>query len=326
MDQHLYLFDSALRVETTMMESQPRLSRTQAEGIGFAFLAVVLFSLSLPMTRWALESYSPLFTATGRAVIAAFIAIIFLKFAKQPLLPPGHYREFTYTLIGAVFGWPVLIALALMRTATAPVAVVAAIMPLVTAVFAVLRGHEKVSRQFWIATVIGTIILVVFSASRSFLNAQDLIADALALGAVFASSFCYVQGAELTRIYSGWKVISWVVVMALPVTLTSSIFLWFENEDTSAITTQANIGLAVIGASSMYLGFIPWYRGLRDAGTARGAQVQQLQVFMTLGWSALILGEAIPSSTVFASIGIVIAVTWALFSRARVATPIAKDR
>jgi drug/metabolite transporter (DMT)-like permease len=291
------------------------MNRTQIQGIAFAFFAVVLFSLSLPMTRWALESYSPLFTATGRAVIAALPAILFLKIAGERLLPPGHYREFFYTLLGAVFGWPILIALALMRTETAPVAVVASIMPLVTAIFAVLRGHENVSRQFWIASVFGTLILIYFTASRGNFNIEDLIADLLALGAVLASSFCYVQGAELTRIYSGWKVISWVVVMALPVTLTASIYLWITVESQAILTAQANIGLLVIGFSSMYLGFIPWYRGLRDAGTARGAQVQQLQVFMTLGFSVLLLDEVVPPSTLLCAVGIVAAVTWAIFSR-----------
>ncbi len=291
------------------------MNRTQIQGIAFAFFAVVLFSLSLPMTRWALESYSPLFTATGRAVIAALPALLFLKIAGERLLPPGHYREFFYTLLGAVFGWPILIALALMRTETAPVAVVASIMPLVTAIFAVLRGHENVSRQFWIASVVGTLILIYFTASRGNFNTEDLIADLLALGAVLASSFCYVQGAELTRIYSGWKVISWVVVMALPVTLTASIYLWITVESQAILTAQANIGLLVIGFSSMYLGFIPWYRGLRDAGTARGAQVQQLQVFMTLGFSVLLLDEVVPPSTLLCAVGIVVAVTWAIFSR-----------
>jgi drug/metabolite transporter (DMT)-like permease len=267
------------------------------------------------MTRWALESYSPLFTATGRAVIAAVLAMLFLKIAGEKLIPPGHYREFLYTLLGAVFGWPILIALALMRTDTAPVAVVASIMPLVTAIFAVLRGHENVSKQFWIASVVGTLILIYFTLSRGNFNSEDLVADLLALGAVLASSFCYVQGAELTRIYPGWKVISWVVVLALPVTLTASIFLWVTVESEAVITTKANIGLLVIGLSSMYLGFIPWYRGLKDAGTARGAQVQQLQVFLTLGFSVLLLDEIVPPSTLICAIGIVAAVTWAIFSR-----------
>ena len=294
---------------------QREMNKTQIQGIGFAFFAVILFSLSLPMTRWALESYSPLFTATGRAVIAAVLAMLFLKIAGEKLIPPGHYREFLYTLLGAVFGWPILIALALMRTDTAPVAVVASIMPLVTAIFAVLRGHENVSKQFWIASVVGTLILIYFTLSRGNFNSEDLVADLLALGAVLASSFCYVQGAELTRIYPGWKVISWVVVLALPVTLTASIFLWVTVESEAVITTKANIGLLVIGFSSMYLGFIPWYRGLKDAGTARGAQVQQLQVFLTLGFSVLLLDEIVPPSTLICAIGIVAAVTWAIFSR-----------
>lgn len=291
------------------------MNKTQLKGIGFAFIAVLFFSLSLPMTRWALESYSPIFTATGRAVIAAVAAILFLKISGTSLLPPGHYREFIYTLIGAVFGWPILIALALMRTETAPVAVVAATMPLLTAIFAVLRGHEAVSRNFWIASGVGTLILIFFTASRSNLSGEDLIADLLAFGAVLASSYCYVQGAELTRIYPGWKVISWVVVMALPVTLTASIVLWFTVEQDVPKTTHANIGLLLIGLTSMYLGFIPWYRGLKDAGTARGAQVQQLQVFLALGWSAYLLGEDIPVNTIFCAIGIVIAVSWAILSR-----------
>ena len=126
-----------------------------------------------------------------------------------------------------------------------------------------------------------------------------------------------VQGAELTRIYQGWKVISWVVILALPITLPASIWLWLSHESKQVITQHANFGMLVLGLSSMYLGFIPWYRGLKDAGTARGAQVQQLQVFLTLGWSVILLGEEIPPSTLLASIGIVLSVTWAILSRQR---------
>jgi drug/metabolite transporter (DMT)-like permease len=106
-----------------------------------------------------------------------------------------------------------------------------------------------------------------------------------------------------------------VVVLSLPITLIASVVLWFTVESNAVITTKANIGMLVIGISSMYLGFIPWYRGLKDAGTARGAQVQQLQVFLTLGWSVLLLDETIPASTLICSIGIVLSVTWAILSR-----------
>ena len=291
------------------------MNRNQVKGLFFALLAVVLFSLTLPMTRWALESYSPVFTATSRAVLAAILAIACLKIAGESLLPPGHYREFAFTALGAVFGWPILIALALTKTETAPVAVVASIMPLVTAIFAVQRGHENVSRQFWIASVLGTAILIYYTASRGGISSNELVADFLTFAAVLASSFCYVRGAELTRTYPGWKVVSWIVVLSLPITASASLLLWLTIEQSAVITARANIALLVVGLSSMYFGFILWYRGLKDAGTARGAQVQQLQVFFTLAWSVLILGETVPASTLICSIGIVIAVSWAIFSR-----------
>ena len=67
-----------------------------------------------------------------------------------------------------------------------------------------------------------------------------------------------------------------------------------------------------IGISSMYLGFFAWYRGLQDFGVAHGSQVQQLQAIMTLGWSALLLGESVTLTMVLSAIGIVLCVLWAL--------------
>ena len=73
-----------------------------------------------------------------------------------------------------------------------------------------------------------------------------------------------------------------------------------------------SLGMLAIGLSSMYLGFIAWYRGLRDFGVAHGSQVQQLQAIMTLGWSALLLGEVVTLTMVLSAIGIVLCVLWAL--------------
>ena len=58
----------------------------------------------------------------------------------------------------------ILLALALERTTSAHVAVIAAFMPLTTALFAVLRTGERVSRQFWFAACAGTAALVAATA------------------------------------------------------------------------------------------------------------------------------------------------------------------
>ena len=123
----------------------------QRQGLGLALGAVVAFSFSLPWTVWALESFAPVLTATGRAAIAGVIALVILIVRRVPRPTRAQVRPLLYTMAGAVFGWPILIALALERTTSAHAAVIAAVMPLVTAIIAVLRTRENVATQFCIS-------------------------------------------------------------------------------------------------------------------------------------------------------------------------------
>jgi len=41
------------------------------------------------------------------------------------------------------------------------------------------------------------------------------------------------------------------------------------------------------------IGFFFWYRGLLMGGIAKVSQVQLLQLFLTLGFSSLLLGESL---------------------------------
>ena len=294
-----------------------RQAPSATSGLLLAFVGVLGFSFSLPWTVWALESFSPVFTATGRAVIAGLVAAVILLVRRVPIPDRSLLRPLLYTMAGAVFGWPILIALALERTTSAHAAVIAAIMPLVTAVFAVLRTHEHVAVQFWIAAAAGTAALVVFALLRGGGTGGDPLADLLIAGAVVASSWCYVEGATLTRVLPGWQVISWVVVLALPVTIPLSLFLAARGGVATPITTHAWIGLTMLGLVSMYFAFFAWYQGLAMAGVARGAQVQQLQAPLTLLWSALLLGETVTFATVATALVVVGCVAWAV----RVRTP-----
>ena len=300
-------------------------STRERQGLAIALLGVVGFSFSLPWTVWALESFTPVFTATGRAVIAAALAIVVVAVRRVPWPKRNQVKPLLYTMAGAIFGWPILIALALAleRTTAAHAAVIAAVMPLVTAVIAVLRTHERVARQFWIAAACGTAALIVFALLRGGAEGGDFVADLLIAGAVVASSWCYVEGATLTRQMPGWQVISWVVIFALPITLPVSIIIIATGGVTTPVTTHAWVGLLMLGVVSIYLAFFAWYRGLAQACVARGAQTQQLQAPLTLVWSALLLGEAITIGTVVAALAVVACVAWAV--RVRAPSPAAPE-
>ena len=191
--------------------------------MAWALLGVVLFSFSVPLTKVAVEGFDPFLTATGRAAIAGALAVVLLAWRRVPRPPRDQLRPLLATMLGAVFGWPILLALALQRTTSAHAAVIAAFMPLTTALIAVLRTHERVSRQFWVAAGAGTAALLAFALSRGGAEGGDLVADALVACAVVASSWCYVEGASVTKSMPGWQVISWVVVLALPITVPASV-------------------------------------------------------------------------------------------------------
>ncbi|CAN2182149.1 RhaT Permeases of the drug/metabolite transporter (DMT) superfamily [Candidatus Nanopelagicaceae bacterium] len=288
------------------------LTKTQRSGLFFAFLGIFAFSLSLPFTKLALKSFDPLFTAFARPIIAACLAIPLMLIAKVPKLPRELWRPTAFTALGAVFGWPILIALALQRTTSAHVSVIAAVMPLVTAIIAVIKHRKHPGTSFWVASSLGTVLLIAFSITRGGTSDSDLFTDLLIIGAVIASSYCYVEGASLTSFMPGWQVISWVVVVSLPIAIPASAIVYAQTNSSHDFHGDALFGLLAIGFSSMYLGFFAWYRGLRDFGVAHGSQVQQLQAIMTLGWSALLLGESVTLTMVLSAIGIVACVLWAL--------------
>lgn len=283
----------------------------QRVGLAWAFLGVLLFSFSVPMTKVAVGGFDPYFTAMGRAVIAGVIAAVLL--AVRRVRPPDrkYLGPLIATSLGAVFGWPILLALALQRTTSANAAVIAAFMPLTTAIMAVLRARERVSPQFWLAAVTGTAALVVFALARGGGAGGDLIADLLVVGAVLASSICYVEGASVSKALPGWQVISWVVVISLPITVPASVWLWVSTSGNYQTTATQWWSLIGLGVSSMYLGFFAWYRGLAMAGIAYGGQVQQAQALLTLVWSAMFLGEPVTPLTVVTALVVIGAVVWA---------------
>ena len=284
----------------------------QKSGLFYACLGIFLFSLSLPFTKLALKSFDPLFTAFTRPIIAATLAIPLMVKAKALSLPRNLWRPMVFTTLGAVYGWPILIALALQRTTSAHASVIAAVMPLVTAVFSVWKNKRPVGNSFWIASSLGTLFLVLFTTSRGGATKADLLADLLVIGAVLASSYCYVEGASLTQHMPGWQVISWVVIFGLPLSIPGAAIVFAHTHNNFTMHLDAIFGLLAIGFSSMYLGFFAWYRGLKDFGVTHGSQVQQLQAILTLSWSALLLGEHVTITMLISAIGIVLCVLWAL--------------
>jgi EamA-like transporter family len=86
------------------------------------------------------------------------------------------------------------------------------------------------------------------------------------------------------------------------------------------VTAGAVLGLAYVGLVPMCLGFFAWYDGLARGGVARIGRLQLAQPALTLGWSALLLGEHVSWLTAGAAAAVI--VVTAVGRNARVDRPL----
>ncbi|WP_214322262.1 DMT family transporter [Nonomuraea sediminis] len=282
-------------------------------GSGLAFLGVLAFSGSFPATVLAMRGFDPWLVAIGRAVIAGVVALVCLRVARLPLLPPRHLWP-SYALIsaGVVFGFPVFSGLALsMGATTAHSAVVIGLLPAATAACAVVRAGERPRPVFWVACTAGAVAITLFTFTRGTGGAAW--ADLLLVLALLSAAVGYTEGGRLARSVPGWQVISYALVVSLPVTATVSGFLAFSTP--ISLSAEALGGLAYVGLISMFLGFVPWYAGLALGGIARAGQVQLTQPLLTLGWAWVLMGERFGWITVAAALAVLVCV--AVTQRAR---------
>ena len=205
---------------------------------------------------------------------------------------------------GVVIGFPLLTALALRHVTSAHSIVFIGLLPLMTAIFGILRGGERPRRAFWIFSVIGSLLVVGFALTQN--AAASLSGDLLMLAAVIVCGLGYAEGAKLTRELGGWQVISWALIMALPFMLVAS---WMTRPASwGALTVSTWAALGYVSVFSMLIGFIFWYKGLAAGGIAAVGQLQLLQPFFGLGLAAALLHETVSPVMLAVTLGVILCV------------------
>jgi drug/metabolite transporter (DMT)-like permease len=271
-------------VATSQAQSNER------KGLVLGFLGVLAFSLTLPATRVAVQDFSPAFVGLGRALFAGLLALAVLLLTRQPLPAHQHLRGLAISGAGVVLGFPLLTTWAMRYVPAAHGAIVIGLLPLGTAVIGSLLNHERPSRGFWIASVVGSLLVLAFALVHG--GGALHLADLALLGAVASAAWGYAEGARVTRSLGGWQTISWSLVLTLPVVVVPMLYLAGET-DWRAASVSAWTGFVYLVVFSQFLGFIAWYRGLALGGVARVSQMQLTQVFLTMLFAGLLLGETI---------------------------------
>ena len=282
-------------------------------GLWWGLLGVAAFSFTVPFTRVAVGGLSPLFIGSGRAVIAAVLAAAALIMTRQHLPSLVQWARLAIVAGGVVVGFPLLTSYALTTTPASHGAVVIALLPAVTAVMAVLRGHERPARSFWVFAALGALAAIVFAALQGGGFGHLHWSDLLLFGAVIAAAVGYAEGGLLARELGSWQTVSWALVLAAPLMIVlTTISVLQQPPSGTAVQWLAFAYLAVV---SMFLGFFAWYRGLAIGPMAQVSQVQLVQPVMSILWAALILREQLTWPTIMGGVAVILCAGLAVRTR-----------
>ncbi len=284
-------------------------ARRERLGLWLGVLGVAIFAVTLPMTRLATGTaeapqLSPWFVTFGRAALAGALSLVFLLLTQSPRPTPAQRKPLALALLGNALGYPLLLGFALRHVTSGHAAVITALLPLATAAMAALVLHQRARWGFWICAALGSGLVVVFSLVRASTQGHGFgleWADALLVGAVLAASMGYVYGAQVTPTLGAERVICWVCVMALPLTLPGALLTL----PTHSVNTSAWLALGYVGVFSMWAGFFAWYRGLAMGGALKVSQTQLLQPFLSILAAVPLLGESLEAVTLGFALAVV---------------------
>jgi drug/metabolite transporter (DMT)-like permease len=275
----------------------------ETRGLWLGLLGVVIFAMTLPMTRLAVgpaadPQLPPLFVTAGRAALAGLLSIAYLAITRAAWPRRDQLADFAISAAGTVIGFPLFLALALRDVDAMHAAVVTGVLPLGTAIAAAIAFRQRPSNGFWACATLGCALVLGYAARQ---GGGWVAADGLLLLAVASASIGYVSGARLAAQMRAEQVICWVLVLSLPLTLPATLAVW----PAQPVRASAWLGFGYVALFSMWLGFFAWYRGLALGGTVRVSQVQLVQPFLALLFAVPVLGETLDATTVGFSLAVI---------------------
>lgn len=277
--------------------TSPSFSRERL-GLLLGFVGMAIFGGTLPATRIAVSAIDPMALTALRTAIAGLCSLVLLLILRRPLPPRALWPQLAIAMLCVSILFPFLMALAMQTVDASHGGVVLGILPIATALVAVAITHERPKPLFWIASVAGAALVIAFALRQG--GGALAMGDLLLFAAITVSAIGYAFSGKLTARMPGWEVISWVLVMALPISLPAAALTL--PADLTSIPLKPWLALLYVALFSQWIGFFAWNAGMAMGGIARVSQVQLLQPFITFALAAFFNDETItPQILLFAA-------------------------
>lgn len=277
-----------------------------------------MFSGTVPATRIAVATIDPVVVGVGRSVLGAALAIGYLLAIRAPWPTRRQLPGLAVIAVGAAVGFGFFSAEALRTVSATHGSVVIGLLPMLTAVFGVVRTGVRPKPMFWLATGAGTTVVVVYAvwgSKSEALGAGDVY---LFISLVLAAA-AYAEGGRLAQSMPGGQVIAWGLVMSLPlsVPLTAIAF----TRSSFSPSAPSLVALGYMAVFSVFVGMVLWYRSMALTGIPRASAVQLGQPLLSVVWSWLLIGEPLRAATIVAAVLVLACVATAQRARMTAAHP-----
>jgi len=282
-------------------------------GLLLGFIGMAIFGGTLPATRIAVAEIDPIALTALRTVIAGLCSLVLLLVLRRPLPPRALWPQLLIAMLCVAVLFPLLMSMGMQRVDASHGGVVLGVLPIATALVAVAITHERPRPLFWIASVAGAALVIAFSLRQG--GGAFSTGDLLLFAAVAVSAIGYAFSGRLTSHMPGWEVISWILVIALPLSIPVAGLAM--PADVTHIALKPWLGLLYVALFSQWIGFFAWNAGLAIGGIARVSQVQLLQPFVTFALAAAFAGETITLQILLFAAAVVLTVAISTRTRAR---------
>jgi drug/metabolite transporter (DMT)-like permease len=282
-------------------------------GLLLGFVGMAIFGGTLPATRLAVSQIDPIALTSLRTAIAGLCSLALLLVLRRKPPPRALWPQLVIAMLCVAVVFPLLMSMGMQRVDASHGGVVLGVLPIATALVAVAITHERPKPLFWVASVAGAALVIAFALRQGggALSAGDLFLFA----SVVVSAIGYAFSGRLTAQMPGWEVISWVLVIALPLSLPAAALTM--PHDLGQIALKPWLGVLYVALFSQWIGFFAWNAGLAMGGIARVSQVQLLQPFVTFALAAAFNDETITLQIVLFAAAVVLTVAISTRTRAK---------
>jgi len=262
----------------------------ERQGLYFVVIAVIFFSTSPVLIRWAAETLSDFEISFGRMFIAALM-VLGLAIARRETLPHrGHWLMFTaFGLIAALhFG---LYIGSLSYTTIAHSLSIVYTAPIFVALFSWIFLSEGLSKRKWLGTLVAVAGVAVLAGFEPHFSRRMLFGDLLALGSAVCFGLYSVAGRSQRDRYSLFAYAGAVYAIAALWLLPAAAV----NFSHGGYTLRAVLSVLALGLLPLGLGHTLYNAALRrtNATSVNLIATQEVTGGIILG---ILLLHEIPSS------------------------------